>query len=46
MINEGHLNQLIHMNWWITTRELCAKLNINGGNVAISQKIMYKEFTV
>ena len=24
---EGHLNQLIHANWWIT-RELCMELNI------------------
>jgi len=26
--NEEHLDQLIHVNWWIVTRELCTELNI------------------
>jgi len=26
--NEERFDQLIHANWWITTRELCTELNI------------------
>jgi len=44
--NEEHLDQLIHANWWITTRELCTERNIgfnalgnDGGNVAILQSL-------
>jgi len=27
--NEERLHQLIHVNWWIMTRELCTELNIS-----------------
>ena len=44
--NEKHLNQLIHANQQITTRELCKELNIafnafrnDGGNLGISQSL-------